>query len=854
MSDTAHPKQPTQRITPRALLELKKLGEIQLHPDGRRVAFTVTEADFEDSVWVTHIWLTEWNPPEPEAEGETSESASPASEESKEAEPTDWTRQLTYSHEGETSPRWSPNGEQLAFLSTRPDLAATDDDDNTEAQVWTLPIDGGEARKLTSAPEGVIDFAWTPDSESILYLTPEPRPRPVESKRKEERNTQHIDPTVEHEEFLRRQFWSIAVGGAKPKYLGAVLPGTEEFALSPDGERLTYITNYTGDANDYHAVDIYLRDLKTGGDFKLLKRHGIKFQALWAHDGKHLAFRTPLEPKHTFSQETLFVCEIPDVLPEGYKCLYNAEAEGITEAYAPAQPDNDLLDYQWSAEEGKILALCAVGVDTELFTITLRGEYQHIDVERCRDRSSLSAAREGGAYAFLQESHEQLPEVYLQTTEGELQQLTHLHKEFAETYHTPHHEVVRWQSADGLTIEGVLITPVECKKGSPAPLIVQVHGGPKGRVTRSLRNYYMSPLWASEGYAVLLPNFRGSEGYGNSFVTANFRDIGGGDFADIMAGVDYCIAKGVADAEHLGIMGGSYGGFMTNWAIGHTNRFRAAISMFGIFNLQTDYSNSDFPHWDKDYLGGWYWEDPDIYRKLSPGSYVEHINTPTLILHGDDDNNTFISNSKEMYQALRHRGVTTQFVHYPREGHGVREPNHKMDEMRRCLAWMDRHLLAHGKEPSAYRLNDRVGSADGLRELCVLRCEPATLEGQPAATKETLYTLWEIEFTLHFRDKDANRPALCFPLTHVRMEPSADGETLTPIGVPLKAMGGVLLLEGENLHFTIEPNAKTGELSFGCVAILRLPKAGGTYSVRIADFAPVIVDIPRFSDEEGEGM
>ncbi len=854
MSDTAPAKQPTQRITPRALLELKRLGEAQLHPDGRRVAFTVTEADFEESLSRTHIWLTEWNPPDAEAEGETPQDPPPAPEKSGEPEEPDWTRQLTYSHEGETAPRWSPSGESLAFLSTRPDPSAThDEDDNTEAQVWILPADGGEARKLTNAMEGVMEFAWSADSESIVYLTPEPRPRPVESRRKEERTHQHIDPTVEHEEFLRRQFWSIGTGEDKPKYLGATLPGAEEFALSSDGERIAYATNYTGEPNDYHA-DIYIRDVKTGSDYKLLKRQGSKYHLRWSHDDKYLAFRSPLDPKHSFSQETLFVCAIPQSLPEGYTCVYSAETEGLTEARFVSQPDNDVLDFEWSATEGEILALCAVGIDTELFTLSVEGEYQRVDLGAGGERSSLSVAKEGGAYAFLYENHQQLPEVCLRTAEGEIRPLTRLHKEFTETYRLPRYEVVQWQSEDGLTIEGALVMPLDCEEGAPAPLIVQVHGGPKGRVIRSLRSYYMSPVWASEGYAVLLPNFRGSEGYGNAFAVANYRDIGGGDFADIMAGVDFCIAKGVADSEHLGIMGGSYGGFMTNWAIGHTDRFRAAISMFGIFHLQTDYSASDFPQWDRDYLGGWYWEDPDIYRKLSPGSYVANIHTPTLILHGDDDNNTALSNSKEMYQALRHRGVTTQFVHYPREGHGVREPNHKLDEMRRCLAWMDRHLLAHGAEPGAYRLNDKVVSADGQRELCVLRCEAATLEGQPDANKETPYTLWEVEFTLHYRDRDVKRPALLFPLTQIRMEPSAGGETLTPVGVPLKAMGGTLLLEGESLQFTVEPDGKTGELSFGCAAILRLPKAGGTYAIRIADFAPVMVDIPRSVEEENEGV
>ncbi len=307
-----------------------------------------------------------------------------------------------------------------------------------------------------------------------------------------------------------------------------------------------------------------------------------------------------------------------------------------------------------------------------------------------------------------------------------------------------------------------------------------------------------------------------------------------------MAGVDHCIELGIADPERLGVMGGSYGGFMTNWAIGHTNRFRAAISMFGIFNLQTDYANSDFPRWDYEYLGGWYWEVPELYRRLSPGTYVQNIQTPTLILHGDADNNTFISNSKEMYQALRHRGVTVQFVHYPREGHGVREPNHKLDEVRRSLAWMDHHLRHKGEEAKRYRLRDLIPSPSGTLELSVLSCEQGHYLGTPAENKETPTTLWEIEFTLHKKENDKTTPPLRFSLSDVRLFSQDDTESaITPIGVPVKASGGKVLIEGENLHLDMNPNPKTGEWAFGCMVVLRLPKQGGEYLLYIADFPPV---------------
>ncbi|NOY77168.1 MAG: S9 family peptidase [Calditrichaeota bacterium] len=191
----------------------------------------------------------------------------------------------------------------------------------------------------------------------------------------------------------------------------------------------------------------------------------------------------------------------------------------------------------------------------------------------------------------------------------------------------------------------------------------------------------------------MAPNPRGSEGYGDKFGQANRYDLGGGDYRDIMRGVDHVIQMGVADSTRMGVIGGSYGGYMTNWIISQTRRFKAAVSMFGIFSLLTDWSNSIQPSWEKMYFGAYYWEDLQPYLKHSPAFYVTHIHTPVLILHGKKDQMTFISNSKEMYQALRILKRPVEFVVYPREGHGIsREPNHRVDVYRRALKWFTHYL------------------------------------------------------------------------------------------------------------------------------------------------------------------
>jgi dipeptidyl aminopeptidase/acylaminoacyl peptidase len=837
------PTPPQRHLTSRALLETKRLSDLQVHPDGNRIAFVVAENNFADSETVSHLWLTEYVAPDSEE---------PKPQEP--AEPEDWTRQLTYSAEGESCPRWSPDGEGLAFLSSRPDPQADEEEETPDTpQVWLLPMEGGEARKLTSTREPILQYTWLPDSSAILYLTPQPLPKPLESTRKDEQNSLFIDPVREPLERHRRQLWQITLEAEKPTLLCTLPLGTDEFALSPDGKRVAFSTNYTGEPDQHHEVDIYILELTaTAKPFKLVQRRGGKSDLCWSPDGTHLSFVSCFMPEIAFSRDTLFLAEVPQSVPEGFVGEMSPTAEGVSVAQILPQPDSDVMDYVWNGDAVVLFALVAEGTETHLYRLSPEKEPECLTKGVCGERTSLAQSYDGAILAWVMESDTALQEVQRFDLQTPPTNLTQLHSEFAQHFRLPRFELVRWTAPDGLQIEGILVTPLDYSPDKAYPLLVQVHGGPKGRVTRTLRNYYHSAVWATEGYAVLLPNFRGSEGYGNAFAIANRQDIGGGDFEDIMAGVDYCIARGIADPERLGIMGGSYGGFMTNWAIGHTARFRAAISLFGIFHLQTDFSNSDFPSWEYDYLGGWYWENPEIYRRLSPGTYLQNIQTPTLILHGEDDNNTFISNSKEMYQALRQRGVSVEFVHYPREGHGVREPNHKLDEMRRCLAWMDRYLRGgvEGRE-GVYRLRDQVPNPAGTLELCLLRVESESYMGFPR--NENTLRLWEVEFTIHRKEPDVTALPLQFSLTGVRLERySVPEESFSPLGIPLKVQGGRVLVEGESLHFTVAPDPQTGEQAFGGVVVFALPKQESEYWLRVSDFPPIRVHTSITLEQEKE--
>ena len=259
-------------------------------------------------------------------------------------------------------------------------------------------------------------------------------------------------------------------------------------------------------------------------------------------------------------------------------------------------------------------------------------------------------------------------------------------------------EVVEWKAPDGKSIEGLLTYPSGYQPGNRVPLLVIVHGGPAGVFLRTFignASPYLVAAFASRGYALLRCNVRGSSGYGRDFRYANRSDWGGGDYRDIMSGVDHLINKGVADADRLGIMGWSYGGYMTSWTITQTSRFKAASVGAGVTNLMSFQGTADIPGFLPDYFGGEFWEDgvSDVYRSHSAMGHIANAKTPALIQHGEADVRVPISQGYQLYNALKRRGVPVKMVTYPRQPHGIREPRLIQDLGERNIAWMAEWVL-----------------------------------------------------------------------------------------------------------------------------------------------------------------
>jgi dipeptidyl aminopeptidase/acylaminoacyl peptidase len=770
-------------VTAEALVSIRSISDIAFHPGGQVLMFTVDEADFDKSQRVNHLFCAEYGRMHPQ--------------------------QMTWSEAGEHSALWSEDGKWVAMFSARGENLEEDQEEPKE-QIWLLP-EIGEAKKLTTAGDGVRQFQWMPDSKQIVYLASEPKApaiRAIEEKLEDRKR----DADIEDADKPRQQLWLINIDSSEKKLLYAGDYGLSHFEISPDGKWIAFSTNYTGEGRHEHRYDIVILNVITGETEVFVKRQNCGMELRFSPDSKTLAFLACNDPNLGFSQRGIFTIPIK-----------GGDLVNLTEGL-----DRDVESFEWSRYDKQIYLAAATGVYLPLYK--LNPKTKEITLIACENQVIGDFVPGKRGVAMVVQDAENAPEVYALRKDGTLRRITDFNRDLTRHHCLAKQEVVRWKS-DEWEIEGLLVYPLDFKQGERYPMIVSVHGGPAGTTTNTLRNHTMAQLFAAHGYAVLLPNYRGSSGYSADFQIADLRDIGGGDFRDIMNGVDWAIDAGIADPKQIGLIGASYGGYMTNWAITQTDRFAAAVSLFGIFNLFTDYSNSAFPRWEREYLGAFYWEDPQIYFERSPFRYVNQIKTPVLIMHGEEDANTFISNSKEMYQALKEKGdVQVEFVRFPREGHGNSEPNHRVDEARRWLEWFDRYL-----KPAKVIIR-RVGDLikmDGW-ELRIVGAEPVEFGKKRGENNPYL----QVEFALS--NRTGKMDDFTLNLDEVWLS-DTNGRAYRPVGVPVNMFDTMVFIKGRHIQLNVAADKDTGVVAAPISALFDLPRKGGEYLLHIREFPPVRV-------------
>jgi dipeptidyl aminopeptidase/acylaminoacyl peptidase len=553
-------------------------------------------------------------------------------------------RQWTFSAKSEQAPRWSPDGRTLAFLSDREDTM----------QIFLMPVSGGEATKLTSAKNSAESPRWSPDGKRIAFLASDPRTDEEDKKQRDQDDARVIDL-----ERKPTRAWTVDVASKAVKRVTSGTWMLRDIEWLPDGARLIATATEHPEIERRGMERIYLVSLDGGRMEEIFAPKG-PFQRVQAAPGGAVAGFVS-SPSDGPTAQDLWMLDLGPRTPRNITAL----------------KDRPVLQYQWIGPS-EIAALFSNGFHTELETVGAKP--RRLVTDDSLDVSAF-AVSSAGKVAYIAEAAAVLPELFI---DGKA---VSRFNDFSNVALT-RPEFFRYQSFDGMPIEAALYRPAGAGAG-PQPLVVLIHGGPAG----SWRNRFdaLTQLMAARGYTVMEPNIRGSVAYGQKFLAANRGDWGGGDFKDVMAGVDDLVKRKIADPDRMAIGGWSYGGYMAEWAITQTNRFKAAISGAGMADLAAEFGTESHPEGDEWYYGVPY-ENAAGFSKSSPITYIKNAKTPTLILQGEADTTDPLSQSQMLYRGLKRYDVPAELVVYPREPHGLREQKHIVDRYKRSLDWVDKHL------------------------------------------------------------------------------------------------------------------------------------------------------------------
>ena len=563
-------------------------------------------------------------------------------------------KQFTAASKSDTHPRWSPDGRTIAFLSDR----------EGSNQVYLIPVDGGEARPLTESKTGIDSFEWSPDGKRLAITTSAPKTEDEEKKEKDKDDARIIGKPEE-----RALLQSIDVNS---KALSTLVKGAwriSEFVWTPDGTSLIIVAT-DNPQRELFSEKIY-RVAAADGAMTLLASPAGPFGDLRVSpDGAILAYVGSRgdgpQPHDLFVQP-----------------LVGGPARNLT----ALSIDRPIGAFSWE-DPGSLFILSASGFGDSFHTVSVDGK-----VEKSKWTPGLLVGSYGkgkNTLAFVGESAVEVPEVWVAQEPGQAKKVSYFNKDW-DDIRLLKPEVVRYPSFDKKEIEAALIKPENTPPGGKVPAVILVHGGPTGAWTNRFDAW--GQLLAARGFAVLLPNIRGSTGYGHDFMVLNRRDWGGGDFKDVMAGVDWLVKKGIADPNRIGIGGWSYGGYMAAWAVTQTTLFKASVSGAPMTDLAMEYGSEEagINSYDTWFMGNPY-ENLPLFTERSPVTYVKRVKTPTLILCGENDTTDPVEQCYQFHRGLRRYGIETEFVVYPREGHGIREEKHRIDMLNRIVGWFEKYL------------------------------------------------------------------------------------------------------------------------------------------------------------------
>ena len=647
---TTAPSKPAPTVD--QILSLKRVASPEISPDGRRVAYTVRETNWDDNAYETQIWLADAT--------------------------TGATRQLTNAKKSSRSPAWSPDGSKLAFISDRTE----------KNQIYIISPSAGEAEALTSLEDGVSRFEWSPDGRRIAYTATEPKSAALKDREKKYGEFQVVE-----QDYRMTQLFVLDVATKATRTLASGAFNVGSFQWSPDGTRIVFDHSVNPSPGFRGSSDISIVAVGDGTVRKLVSQEGPDTNPVWSPDGTRIAFETAMaNPDYYYANGRIATIPAAGGAPTVVTASFDEDPSIV--AWRP----NGLF---FSASQKTDAALYRVDPDTRTIA--------RLDNAATPVAASFTVSRDGSTVGFLGAGAQAMADVFVapvasllaaaaNRSPSPIRKITDMNAQTAG-WTTSTLDVVSWKSQDGAAIEGVLHKPIDFNPSRKYPLLVVIHGGPTG-VSRAIpftSTIYPIDVWVPRGVLVLEPNYRGSAGYGEKFRALNVRNLGVGDAWDVVSGVDALIAKGIVDPARVGVMGWSQGGYISAFLATHdAARFKAISVGAGISDWTTYYVNTDITPFTRQYLKGTPWNDADIYAKTSPITYVTQAKTPTLIQHGATDQRVPLPNAFELYRGLLDNNVPSKLIVYQGfggVGHGPSKPKSHRATMEHNLEWFDQHLF-----------------------------------------------------------------------------------------------------------------------------------------------------------------
>jgi len=643
--------------------KLKFVTDPQFSPDGRSILFVVTQAidEGKNGDYSSNIWRI--------SRGRL--------------------RQLTFREGRNTSPRWSPDGKTFLFVSSRKT------EDKSYTRLMTMPSDGGEARTILELEKGKIegkinDPKWTPDGNRILFLSD------MKKREKNESDTKIIKRIVYRlngEGYFhdkRTHLYSIKRKGGMPAQLTKGEFDVEGYSISRDGSKVAFIANMTDEADYTFVRDIHTMPVTGGEPSKITESQGPIGALSWSPDGKQIAYRGHnLRRRLATNMGIWTVPSAGGASVELTKKLDRGVGNHLGSDSRMNTPDPSPV---WSPDGKSLFFLATDGGTCQIYAVDAEGSAVRPVTQGERGIEGFSFSKDGKTLAYTSMTALSLAELYIKDEEGE-KKVTSFNDDFLSGLELSTPERFSFKATDHVEVEGWIMKPQRGGSG-PLPTVVEIHGGPRTAYGHCFMLEFQ--LLTAAGHTVVFTNPRGSTGYGEDFAAKIPTNYGDRDYKDIMEAVDHVVKAGIADERRLGVTGGSYGGYMTNWVVGHTDRFKAAVTQRSISNWYSFFGTSDIGYYfAEEEVGGVPWDNLQHYKEESPITYVENIKTPLLVIHSDEDYRCPIEQGEQLFVALKKLRKETMMVRFPGENHELSrsgKPRHRIERLNHIVNWFKKYL------------------------------------------------------------------------------------------------------------------------------------------------------------------